>query len=39
MVIDERTELKPVVILLKTMADACQQAKMDRLAPQMASFE
>ncbi|KAJ6156646.1 hypothetical protein N7497_005531 [Penicillium chrysogenum] len=32
MVIKERVELKPVIIIIKSMATACQQTKMDRLA-------
>ncbi|KAJ5466166.1 hypothetical protein N7530_009953 [Penicillium desertorum] len=32
MVIKERVELKPVMIIIKSMATACQQTKMDRLA-------
>lgn len=32
MVIEERVELKPIMIIMKAMATACQQTKMDRLS-------
>lgn len=32
LVIKERVELKPVMIIIKSMATACQQTKMDRLS-------
>jgi hypothetical protein len=32
MVIQERVELKPVMIIIKSIARACQQTKNDRLA-------
>lgn len=32
MVVEDRYELKPILIILKAMATACQQTKMDRLS-------
>lgn len=39
MIVEERFELKPVIIIMKAMVTACQQTKMDRLAQSVATGE